>query len=107
MPQPSIHRASTYRLERRPSRVKIADKASVYTLSDLLESTKLFSWVLNFSFTRLFTTSNATKPTISAQNHSRKRRVSPLTIVFLAVRPHKFETFRVSKKVETNRAADA
>src|SRR4030095_830717 len=59
----------------------------------------------SFSFTRLFTNSNAINPTISAHDHSTKRNVPPLTIVFLAVRPHKFDTFRVSKKVETNLAA--
>src|SRR5262245_20774445 len=71
-----------------------------------MEDDILCSWLLSFSFTRLFTTSNAINPTTSAQNHSRKRNVSPLTTAFLAVRPHKFETFRVSKKAETKRAAD-
>ena len=66
----------------------------------------LSNWTLSLSFTRLFTTSNAINPTRSAQNHSRKRNVSPLMAVFLAVRPHRFDTFRVSKKVETKLAAD-
>ena len=62
--------------------------------------------LLSLSFTRLFTTSNATNPTTSAQNHSRKWNVLLLTTVFLAVRPHKFDIFRVSKKVETKLVAD-
>lgn len=58
------------------------------------------------SFTRLFTTTNAMNPTTSAQNHSRKRNVSPLTIVFEEVSPHKFDIFLVSKNVETKLVAD-
>jgi hypothetical protein len=66
----------------------------------------LSSWRLSLSFMRLFTISNAINPTTSAQNHSRKWNVLPLTTVFFAVRPHKFDTFRVSKKVETSFVAD-
>ena len=59
----------------------------------------LTSWVLSFSFTRLFTTSNAINPTTSAQNHSRKRNVSLLTTVFLAVRPHKLILFAFQRRL--------